>query len=102
GPEYLSEGCAIHLGPVGRGVTMEFVACRRLGVWSGGALASEAGAPAPPGIVSGAPPAAFDARGSRRIRSSTVPAWFIGCMVMMTAVFVAVPLAVVFVNAISI
>ncbi len=104
GPEYLSEGCAIHLGPVGRGVTLEFVQCRRLGVWSGGALASEvSGSPGvTPGIVAGAPPAAFDARGSRRIRSSTVPAWFIGCMVMMTAVFVAVPLAVVFVNAITI
>ena len=38
GPEYLSEGCCLHLGPVGRGVTLEFVQCRKLGVWSSGAL----------------------------------------------------------------
>lgn len=105
GPEYLSEGCAVHLGPVGRGATLEFVECRRLGVWSGGALASEAGGiqSVGPGMgTPGAPPAAFDARSTKRIRSSTVPPWFIGCMVMMTALFVTVPLAAVFIRAISI
>jgi len=100
GPEYLSEGCALHLGPVGRGATLEFVECRRLGVWAGGALASEAqGIQSSGGNV---PPAAFDARATKRIRSSTVPPWFIGCMVLLTAIFVAVPLTVVFVRAISI
>jgi len=106
GPEYLSEGCAVHLGPVGRGATLEFVECRKLGVWTGGSLASEAtgvsttGAGGAPGF--GAPPASFDVRKSKRIRASSVPPWFIGCMVMMTAIFVAVPLAAVFITSVDI
>ncbi len=42
GPVYLSDGCAVHLGPPGRGCTFTFVECRRLGVWQQGAIASEA------------------------------------------------------------
>ncbi len=42
GPVFLSDGCAVHLGPPGRGATFTFVECRRLGVWQHQSLASEA------------------------------------------------------------
>lgn len=45
GPEYLSDGCAIHLGPVGRGVSFQFHGMERLGVWQQGQLASEVALP---------------------------------------------------------
>lgn len=100
-PEFLSQGCAIHLGPVGRGCTIEFVKCQQLGVWTGGALSSEAASVTTTGGV-GAPPAAFDARATSNISSSSVPPWFIGCLLMMTAVFVTVPLAAVLITVIDI
>lgn len=82
GPEYLSKGAALHLGPVGRGAIIEFIECRRLGVWEQGALASEvqvaSGAP-------GAPPAAFDARRVGQVRATTAPFWFLGCTFLMTS-----------------
>ncbi len=42
GPVLLSDGCAVHLGPPGRGSTFTFIECRRLGVWQQGSVASEA------------------------------------------------------------
>jgi hypothetical protein len=41
GPVFLSDGCAVHVGPPGRGATFTFVECRRLGVWEQGSLVSE-------------------------------------------------------------
>jgi len=89
GPSALTPGCALHLGPVGRGATLAFVACRRLGVWERGRLASDVGAPPP---TTGAPatpgapvvPAAFEARRVRTISASTAPPWFLGCMFLMS------------------
>jgi hypothetical protein len=98
-PQYVNNGGAIHLGPIGRGATVEFVRCQRLGVWQGGDLASEAGAAsnaARPGIssgpaaIDGAPPAAYDARKVGTIRTSFVPAWVLGCLVLMTMTTVSV------------
>lgn len=93
GPEFLSEGCALHLGPVGRGATVEFVQCRRLGVWKRGNLASEADIVAGGGIGGpvaqqsghgrGPVPASFDARKVSSVRTSTVPVWFLGCLTTM-------------------
>ncbi|MFT6146045.1 MAG: hypothetical protein ACJAV2_003935 [Myxococcota bacterium] len=87
GPNYLSQGCAIHLGPIGRGVTFEFVRIQKLGVWQQGQLASAHEdevndvATAGGGAVemAGAPvPASFQARKVTRINASTVPLWFGG------------------------
>ncbi len=41
GPVFLSDGCAVHLGPPGRGATFSFIECRRLGVWQQQAIQSE-------------------------------------------------------------
>jgi hypothetical protein len=90
GPTYLSKGCAMHLGPVGRGCTIEFVECRRLGVWQDSALATEVGSAEqevgrlPPGASTGAPPAAFDARRVGQVQASRVPWWFLGLTFLMT------------------
>lgn len=42
GPVFLSNGCALHFGPPGRGATAVFVECRRLGAWEQGAILSDA------------------------------------------------------------
>jgi hypothetical protein len=42
GPTFLSNGCALHFGPPGRGATALFVECRRLGVWEQRAILSDA------------------------------------------------------------
>ena len=41
GPVYLSDGCAVHMGPPGRGATAVFVKAERLGVWEQRELLSE-------------------------------------------------------------
>lgn len=41
GPVFLSPGCAVHMGPPGRGATAVFVECRRLGVWEQRAILSD-------------------------------------------------------------
>jgi hypothetical protein len=91
GPEYLSKGCAVHLGPVGRGATVEFVECRRLGVWEGGRIASDVDASQSAISTRGGPPVAIDARSVGTVNASSVPMWFIGAlftMVMGTVILI--------------
>ncbi|MCB9671134.1 MAG: transglycosylase SLT domain-containing protein [Alphaproteobacteria bacterium] len=78
GPTFLSNGCALHIGPVGRGATLQFVECRRLGVWEGGAIRSEY--VAQDNQLGAGVPTAYDAKRVGRIQVSMVPAWFIGCL----------------------
>ncbi|MBX2800593.1 MAG: hypothetical protein KTR31_23135 [Myxococcales bacterium] len=82
----LTPGCVLHLGPVGRGATLTFVSCQRLGVWQEGQLASEAADVDDPGPVAapgGGPAiAAVDARKVGRIRTSLAPVWFLGCAML--------------------
>ena len=85
GPVYLTDNCAIHLGPVGRGATIEFVECRRFGTWERGRLASEVGQVSGAGtpavqIGPGGVPKSFDARKVGTVRASTAPIWFVGCL----------------------
>lgn len=89
GPTFLSNGCAVHIGPVGRGATLQFVECRRLGVWEGGDIRSEVQGGATGhgnlhghggGIGEGGVPTAYDARKVRKVAVSSVPAWFMGCI----------------------
>jgi hypothetical protein len=96
-PQYLNAGGAIHLGPVGRGATLEFVKCQRLGVWTQGNLASQIDdVAAVKARQSGVapPPAAYDARKVGTIRTSNVPYWFLGCLFMMTSGFASIVVAV--------
>lgn len=79
GPQYLTPNCAIHLGPVGRGATIEFINCRRLGEWRAGVLASDR-SDAP---LRGQVPAAYDVRRAGQIASSQAPFWFLGCTTLM-------------------
>ena len=74
-PVYLSEGNAVHLGPLARGCSFEFVGAQRLGVWEQGHIAS------------GAPQMALDVSDAAHDPSGTVdpgtgvPKWFIPAMV---------------------
>lgn len=91
-PEYLNEGCAIHLGPVGRGCTIQFVRVEKLGVWTAGRVGSatenvqavEVSAP-----VASARKAAPQ-RSVARIAAATLPIWFVGCLGLLVAVVSAV------------
>jgi hypothetical protein len=96
GPEYLSKGCAIHLGPVGRGCTLQFAECRRLGVWTQGRIGSEF---ASVGSVQVSAPVLQQARQAqssagraRKIAVATLPVWFLGCLFLMTGAVVALVL----------
>lgn len=74
GPTFLTDGCAFHLGPVGRGVTIQFLECRRLGVWEQQQLLAEA---------AGANPQ-IEASEIKELRTNRkVPPWFVGGMVFM-------------------
>ncbi|MBN2798463.1 MAG: hypothetical protein JXX28_04885 [Deltaproteobacteria bacterium] len=93
-PQYLNDGGAMHLGPVGRGVTIQFVQARRLGVWTQGALGSEADKVE--AVDLSAVPKAIQVSPERtRVRmlsASAVPVWFVGCFFLMatsTAVLIA-------------
>ena len=82
-PQYLNSGCAIHLGPVGRGCTLQFVKSQRLGVWSKGELASEGAAIATGQPAAGGGSAAIPATRVGAVRTSSVPVWFIGCLLLL-------------------
>ena len=95
GPEFLSDGCALHLGPVGRGATIEFIEARRLGVWEKGRLASEIADVPAPGAAGGAGqgpvPASYKVG---NVQTSTAPFWFLGCMFLMSSSTAASLLAI--------
>ncbi|MCB9760847.1 MAG: transglycosylase SLT domain-containing protein [Alphaproteobacteria bacterium] len=78
GPTYLSDGCAFHLGPAGRGVTIEFVECRRLGVWEQQQMLSDA-ADANPDVQ---PSEVKELQAGKG-----VPAWFYAGLVGMAILF---------------
>lgn len=86
-PQYLNNGGAIHLGPVGRGATLQFVEARRLGVWTQGALGSEA--EKVEAVELSKVPAAISVAPERtrvRLLSATaVPFWFLGCFFLMAS-----------------
>ncbi len=87
-PQYLNAGGAIHLGPIGRGATLEFVKAQRLGQWTQGGLASEASAANSAGIKNPSIqqiPTAYNARGNRVgvISTQMAPVWFLGCLMLM-------------------
>jgi hypothetical protein len=102
-PQYLNNGGCIHMGPVGRGATIEFVKCQKLGVWTKGGLASEAenvsANQIKPGMASsgGNVPAAYKAGGSRVgvISTQTAPFWFMGCVFLMASFAISVSLILV-------
>ena len=89
-PVYLHDGCAIHLGPVGRGATLRFVECRRFGSWEQGRLVSDvsgshSSVPSVSLASMSAVPSAIDAKGVGQVRTTTMPRWFIGCMLLLVA-----------------
>jgi hypothetical protein len=73
GPIQLADGSAVHLGPVGRGITLQFVEARRLGVWEEQRILSEA---------SQATPEVEPTQVKEISTQRGVPAWFIGGIVM--------------------
>ncbi|MFT7518193.1 MAG: hypothetical protein ACI9MC_000323 [Kiritimatiellia bacterium] len=87
GPEYLNEGCAIHLGPVGRGCTLEFVKVEELGQWTTGSVGSAASNVSAVGVS--APVAARKATPQRsvaKIAATTVPIGILGCFFLLVVV----------------
>lgn len=90
-PQYLSEGAAIHLGPVGRGATIEFVKAQRLGVWTEGQLRSDAEAIEAEEISIPVATQAVPKRSRIRVLSATaVPIWFMGCLFLMSSTTVVI------------
>jgi hypothetical protein len=81
GPEYLNDGCAIHVGPVNRGCTLQFVRVEKLGVWTAGRVGSAADSVK--AVEVSAPVAAArraaPQRSVARIAAATLPIWFFGC-----------------------
>lgn len=89
GPEYLSKGNAIHLGPVGRGVTLQFIECKRFGQWTKGRAGSDASAVQSKGVSASAGAAARKVapqRSVRRIVAATAPIWVLGCLFIFVSV----------------
>lgn len=82
GPVYLDKDAVFHLGPPGRGATVLFVECRRLGVWEQQRILSEASQVAP-----GVQPSSVKELDTSR----GVPAWFLpATAVLVLAVLTAV------------
>lgn len=97
GPEYLNEGAAIHLGPVGRGATIQFIKVEKLGVWTAGRVGTAADTVQAREVSS--PVAARKAaprRSVARIAAATLPIWIVGCLFLFVSTVSATVLAVVF------
>lgn len=73
-PVYLSEGSAVHLGPLERGSTFVFVQAQRLGVWQEGQIFSDS-AQVDPGVT----PSEVRTVDARK----GVPLWFIPATVVL-------------------
>ncbi len=101
GPSYLNEGAAIHLGPVGRGATLEFVRAKSFAEWQAGRAASQAADVQAAELTHAAPavPQAIDARKVRGVSATKVPIWFLGCLFLMASSTVVVIAALVIVVA---
>lgn len=86
-PEYLNKGCAIHLGPVGRGCTLEFVRVEKLGVWTGGRVGSASQDVASEKISApiAAAKKATGSRGAARIRAAGLGVGVVGCLGILVA-----------------
>jgi len=93
GPEYINTGGALHLGPVNRGCTIEFVGCRRVGAWTGGGMASEAARVDAAEVSTHAKQEVRKVgRTSGTIRNIAVkgaPIWIMGCLSIMLSTVVA-------------
>ncbi|MCB9792792.1 MAG: transglycosylase SLT domain-containing protein [Alphaproteobacteria bacterium] len=90
GPAYLSDGGAFHLGPPGRGVTIEFLECRRLGTWAQEEIRSEAADPDPEIAPSNV----------KEIRSNRgLPPWFLPGLGFITFASSAAVLVLTFIKA---
>jgi hypothetical protein len=74
GPEYLTKGDVFHLGPPGRGCTIHFVECRRLGDWEQQRVMSDAGS-AEEGELD--PTATVKPSDVKELQASKWPAWFL-------------------------
>lgn len=98
-PEYLNQGCAIHLGPVGRGATVQFIRVEKLGVWTAGRVGSAADSVK--AVEVSAPVAAKKAAPKRsvaRIAAATLPIWFLGCFGLTVVTIGAAALIAVYVR----
>jgi len=81
GEAHLTPGCAFHLGPVGRGATVRFIDCQKLGVWERERMLSIAAAEEIQG------PAPVEAEEIQADKGT--PTWFIGGLVMVAMLIVA-------------
>lgn len=90
GPVHLSPGSVFHLGAPGRGATISFIECRRLGVWKQRQILSEAAQ-----VSSGVQPVNIESLNTK----GDVPRWFIPALLivaMLTVVGLAIPLVEIF------
>ena len=87
GPEFINSGGAIHLGPVGRGCTIEFIKARSIADWTQAKMASEADKVDAKEVTRHAQQqvkrVGRSSGGVRQIAMKTLPIWFVGCMSMM-------------------
>lgn len=83
GPAYINAGGAVHLGPVGRGCTLEITRIEALGQWTGGAVGSTA-ADVSSKVVTGDSKQA--PRTARRISPAALGLTTVGCLFVATAV----------------
>lgn len=84
GAVYLSDGCAVHLGAPGRGITFQFEQARRLGVWEERRILSDAAQASP------------EVQPTNIQELSTqggIPTWFIGGVVLVGLVTTGAVLA---------
>ncbi len=85
GPVYLDPGCVFHLGAPGRGATISFIECRRLGIWEQRQILSEADQ-----VSSGVQPVRIESLDTQ----GGVPRWLIPAsliVAMLTLVGLAIP-----------
>ena len=86
GPVHLSPGSVFHLGAPGRGATVLFVECRRLGIWIPGQILSEAAQ-----VDSGVQPVRIESLDTQR----GIPRWLVPASLitaMLTVVGLTIPL----------